>query len=116
MASEGDLLGRSNEDRLRGQEWWLAVLSERGQMDAAVTEAAVYRPVRDVMHAPVITIGQDAPLHEVAEMLRLHGIKRLPVLHGGRMVGIVSRANLLRVVEGIPEAPGRGTRRTGSPA
>jgi len=106
MVSEGDLFGRSNGDRLRGQEWWLAVLSEPGQMDAAVTEAAVFRPVRDFMHAPVITIGQDAPLHEVAEMLRVHGIKRLPVMHGGRMVGIVSRANLLRVVEGIPETPG----------
>jgi len=106
MVSEGDLLGRSNEDWLRGQEWWLAVLSEPGQRDAAVTEADVVRPVRDVMHAPVITIGQDAPLHEVAEMLRVHGIKRLPVMHGGRMVGIVSRADLLRVVEGIPEIPG----------
>ncbi len=106
MVSEGDLLGRSNEDRLRGQEWWLAILSEPGQMDAPVTEAAVFRPVRDVMHAPVITIGQDAPLHVVAEMLRTHGIKRLPVMHGGRMVGIVSRANLLRVVGGIPETPG----------
>ncbi len=105
MVSEGDLLGRSREDRLRGQEWWLAVLSEPGQADAAVMEAAVSRPVRDVMHAPVVTIGQDAPLHEVAEMLRVHNVKRLPVMRGDKMVGIVSRADLLRVVEGMPEPP-----------
>ena len=103
MVSEGDLLGRSDEDRLRGQEWWLAVLAKPGHLEAAVTEAAVLRPVRDVMHAPVVTISQDAPLREVAELLRQHGFKRLPVMQGGRMVGIVSRGDLLRVVEGLPK-------------
>jgi len=105
VVSEGDLLGRNDEDRERGQEWWLTLLSKRGEIETAVTEAAVVRPALDVMHTPVVTISQDAPLHEVAEMLRIYGIKRLPVVHDGRMVGIFSRADLLRVVEGIPDAP-----------
>ena len=90
MVSEGDLLGRSDEDRLAGQEWWLAIMSKPGQMEAAVTEAAVIRPVRDVMHVPVVTIAAEASVRETAEMLRTHGIKRLPVMRSGRMVGIVS--------------------------
>ena len=104
MVSEGDLLGRSSEDRLAGQEWWLAIMSKPGQMEAALTEAAVIRPVRDVMHIPVVTITAEASVREAAEMLRTHGIKRLPVMHGGRMVGIVSRADLLRAIEHIPNA------------
>ena len=102
MVSEGDLLGRSAEDRLAGQEWWLAILSREGQTAAAVTAAAVARPIRDVMQAPVVTVADDAPVHAVADLLRTHGIKRLPVMHEGRMVGIVTRADLLRVVEATP--------------
>ena len=102
MVSEGDLLGRGAEDRLAGQEWWLAILSREGQTAAAITAAAVARPIRDVMQAPVITVADDAPVHAVADLLRTHGIKRLPVTHDGRMVGIVTRADLLRVVEAMP--------------
>lgn len=104
MVSEGDLLGRSEEDRLAGQEWWLAILSKPGQTEAAVTEARAVRPVRDVMHAPVVTIAADAPLREVALTLRANGVKRVPVMRDGRMVGIVSRADVLRAVEAIPDA------------
>ncbi len=107
MVSEGDLLGRSDGDRLAGQEWWLAIMAKPGQMEAAVTEAAVVRPVRDVMHVPVVTIAAEAPVREAAEMLRTHGIKRLPVMRGGRMVGIVSRADLLRAIESAPDAARR---------
>ena len=111
IVSEGDLLGRSAEDRLAGQEWWLAILSREGQTTAAITAAAVARPIRDVMQAPVITVADDTPVHAVADLLRTHGIKRLPVTHSGRMVGIVTRADLLRVVEATP--PPLGARPAG---
>ena len=103
IVSEGDLLGRSEEDRLAGQEWWLAILSKPGQTEAAVTEMAAVRLVRDVMHAPVVTIAAEAPVREVVQMLRANGIKRVPVMRDGRMVGIVSRADVLRAVEAIPD-------------
>ena len=50
------------------------------------------------MRAPVLTIEEQAPLHEIAEMLKVHDIKRLPVMHGDRMVGIVSRSDLVRAM------------------
>jgi len=104
IISEGDLLGRSDGDRLAGQEWWLAILSGTGQMDAAVTAAAGGRRVRDVMHAPVVTVEAETPLRAVAELLRVNAIKRVPVMRAGRMVGIVSRADLLRALETAPAA------------
>ena len=100
IVSEGDLLGRSAEDRLAGHEWWLAILQQPGQADAAVTEAATARLVADVMHGPVVTVGTDTPVRDVALLLRAQGIKRAPVMRGNRMVGIVSRADLLRAIEG----------------
>ena len=102
MVSEGDLLGRSNADRLTGQEWWLAMLSGPGHTEAAATEAAAGRTVRDVMHTPIVTIDEDASVQDTATLLRTQGIKRLPVMRNGEMVGIVARADLIRVVEAIP--------------
>jgi hypothetical protein len=56
------------------------------------------QPVQQVMRAPALTIEASAPLHEIAEMLKVYDIKRLPVMRGDRMVGIVSRSDLVRVM------------------
>lgn len=107
MVSEGDLLGRAEGDRLAGRDWWLSLMAEPG---SAVPATAATRTVEEVMHAPVLTIAPDTPLSEVAALLRAHMIKRLPVMQDGRVVGIVSRADLVRVVAGMrlpPPAPPR---------
>jgi hypothetical protein len=62
------------------------------------------RPVRDVMSAPLISIAPDAPVQEIAETLQAHRIKRLPVIKDGRVLGVVSRVDLLCVVESVPRA------------
>lgn len=94
MVSEGDLLGRNDADRIARRDWWLALLKD-GQPLAQPLELLVARPVEHVMRAPVLTIEARAPLHEIAEMLRIYDIKRLPVLQADRMVGIVSRSDLV---------------------
>ena len=48
------------------------------------------------MTTPVVTVDEDTELNEIAELLAAHCIKRVPVVRGGRVVGIVSRADLLR--------------------
>ena len=50
------------------------------------------------MRAPVLTIDARAPLHEIAEMLKVYDIKRLPVMQEDRVVGIVSRSDLVRAM------------------
>ncbi len=97
MVSEGDLIGRSDIDQVARRDWWLALLTDiQPQTESFAALGA--RPVEQVMRAPVLTIEARAPLHEIAEMLKVYDIKRLPVVRGERMVGIVSRSDLVRAV------------------
>ena len=54
--------------------------------------------VADVMTTNVVTVTEDAPLGRVAALMEEHGIKRVPVMRKGSLVGIVSRADLLRAI------------------
>ena len=54
------------------------------------------RRVGDVMTRDVVTVGEDATLGEVAALMVKHDVKRLPVVASGKVVGIVSRADLLQ--------------------
>jgi len=102
MVSEGDLLGRNDADRLARRDWWLSLLKEGRPLDESF-EALAARPVDEVMRAPVMRIEMGAALQEIAEALQLHDIKRLPVMRGDRLVGIVSRSDLVRAL--AAEAP-----------
>ena len=104
MVSEGDLLGRNDADRVARRDWWLALLGD-GQPLAEPLEALAARPVEQVMRAPVMTIEAEAPLHEIAEMFRVYDIKRLPVMRGGRIAGIVSRSDLVRAMAATVPQP-----------
>jgi CBS domain-containing protein len=109
MVSEGDLLGRNDADRVARRDWWLALLGD-AQPLAEPLEALVARPVEQVMRAPVMTIEAQAPLHEIAEMLRVYDIKRLPVMRGGRIAGIVSRSDLVRAMAAmVPPRAAKGS-------
>jgi CBS domain-containing protein len=101
MVSEGDLLGRNDADRLARRDWWLTILKDGKPALSELFDTLVARPVEEVMCAPVMTIEARAPLHEVAEMLRAYDIKRLPVMLAGRMVGIVSRSDLVRAMASV---------------
>ncbi|WP_095087765.1 CBS domain-containing protein [Mesorhizobium sophorae] len=54
--------------------------------------------VGDAMTHDPITIDEEAPLTQVAKLMQERGIKRIPVTRAGELVGIVSRADLLRVI------------------
>ena len=101
MVSEGDLLGRNDADRLARRDWWLTMLKDAQSPPPEPLDLLVARSVEEVMRAPVMTIEARAPLHEVAEMLRAYDIKRLPVMRAGRMVGIVSRSDLVRAMASV---------------
>ena len=97
MVSEGDLIGRGASEREARRDWWLEMLAEGTQLSPTFL-AAVRTTVRQVMIAPVVTVGEDALIDEVARLLEAHRIKRVPVVRDGRLVGIVSRADLLRAL------------------
>jgi len=107
IVSEGDLMRRTELGTGGGRSWWLDLLSS----DAALADDYVKthgRTAKDVMTRPVITVDEAADLKEVAGLLESRHIKRVPVLRDGKLVGIVSRADIIRGLiaggEGWPRA------------
>src|SRR5262245_6395393 len=100
MVSEGDLLGRNEADRNARRDWWLTLLAEGEALspDFLATLRTPEQCAHDVMTTPVISVVEDTELAEIASLLITHRIKRVPVLRGGCIVGIVSRADLLRTI------------------
>lgn len=102
MVSDGDVIGRSQTERETRHEWWLALLAE-GEPLSPKFLSSVRRPeqtARDVMSKPAITVDEDTDVGEIARLLQSHRITRVPVVRDGKMVGIVSRENLLRTLAG----------------
>lgn len=97
VISEGDLLRRVETGTERKQSWWLDMLvsNEEKSRDYLKSHAV---HVRDVMTKDVITIEEDTPVSEIAGIIEENRIKRVPVLRGERLIGIVSRADIIRVL------------------
>ena len=105
LITEGDLLRRT-ELGTSG-----LILDAGGSQNNAAREFVRSRSwkVGDVMSPQVITVYEDTPVQKVAMLLGVHRIKRLPVMRNGRLVGVVSRADLLKVVAaGKPEPEVKG--------
>lgn len=97
VVSEGDLIGHAAATGEQRRSWWLSALmnDSASARDYAKTHG---RTARDVMTSAVITIAETATLAEIAKTLERHRIKRVPVLREGKLVGIVSRGNLLQAL------------------
>jgi CBS domain-containing protein len=97
IVSEGDLVHRSEISTQRRRPWWL-VLMAGDEGSAAEYIKAHAKRVADIMTKKVIIAAPDTPLHEIAETLEKYGVKRLPIVRAGELVGIVSRANLVQAI------------------
>lgn len=97
IISEGDLLRRAEVGTEKRRSWWLQALTSSDRLaDEFVRSHA--RKVTDVMTRQVITAGPDTPISEIATLLEKNGIKRVPIVMAGKVVGIVSRANLIQAL------------------
>ena len=92
MVSEGDLVRRTETGINVRRSWWLSLLAD-DRAEAFVKSHGTR--ARDVMTREVVSVSENASLEEVATLLERHRIKRVPVVHDGKLAGIVSRANLL---------------------
>lgn len=93
------LVRRSELGTASDGSWWLKALAEGAALDYVKAHALA---VRDVMTSPVISVRRSTPLSEVARLMEERHVKRLPVLDAGRLVGIVSRADLVRALAAGP--------------
>lgn len=84
----------------------LPVCDENHCVIGIVTEADILgrttgqETVADIMKAPVFTVVEETPLQEIAVLLTEKKIKRVPVVTEGKLVGIVSRADVVRALAG----------------
>ncbi|HDR9512049.1 histidine kinase [Burkholderia cepacia] len=98
IISEGDLVRRVEIGTgARRRSWWLELLaSSRELASQYVKEHA--QTVKDLMSINVVTVDEDTPLSEVAELLERYRIKRVPVVKNDKVTGLVSRADLVRAL------------------
>ncbi|RAI45359.1 CBS domain-containing protein [Rhodoplanes roseus] len=97
IVSEGDLLRRAESGTGHERSWWLKLLMGREVLAAEYVKEHARRAA-DVMTRELVTATPDTPVAEIASLLERNRIKRVPILQGGKLVGIVSRANLLHAL------------------
>ncbi len=108
IVTEGDLLRRDELGTERRRSWWLRLIASPGRQAADFTRTHG-RKVSDVMTHDVISVNVDAPLEEIVALMEEHRVKRVPVLEGNRVVGVVSRADLLRALSVAARERGAAT-------
>jgi CBS domain-containing protein len=97
MVTEGDFLRRGELGTQRQRPRWLEFLLGPGQLAAEYVRSSAQK-VGEIMTIEPKTITPETPLDEVVSLMERHRIKRLPVVQDGKLVGIVSRANLLHAL------------------
>jgi CBS domain-containing protein len=97
IVTEGDLLRRAETGTERRRSPWSEWFSANSRLAAEYIKSHARR-VEDIMTPEVVSVGQSATLGEIAELMETKRIKRVPVVHDGKIVGIVSRADLLQVL------------------
>lgn len=97
LVSESDLMRRGEIRSEKRYPWWRELITSDLRKSAEFLRSNG-RLVADVMSHDVVTAHGRMTLREVAELMERHRIKRLPVIDGHRLVGIVSRSDMLRAL------------------
>ena len=95
VLTEGDLLRRAETGTAGDQPGWLAGILRPGRT-AQQYVATHGRRVGDVMTTEVIAVTEDTSLADAVDLMQRHRVRRLPVLRDGKLLGVVSRADLVR--------------------
>jgi CBS domain-containing protein len=108
VSENGDLLGVVSEADLirwhdggsQKQAWWLHMLAEGFPLSPDYLDyvRSEQEKVRGVMSTELITVKPETPVSDVAALFAEKAIKRVPVVNGGKLVGIVSRGDLIKVL------------------
>ena len=104
IVSEGDLIGHAAIVGEHHRSWWLSLFADE-RVTARDYVKAHGRTARDVMTTDVVSVEETATLAEIAGTLHRDRIKRVPVVRGGKLVGIVTRGNLLKALATLKTEP-----------
>src|SRR5215470_8741383 len=100
VLSEADLIHRAELGTEKHRPWWLEAVTG-GSTLAEEFAKSHGKKVREVMTGGVISVAEDTPLSEIAALFERKRIKRVPVVKDGKLVGIVSRSNLIQALASI---------------
>jgi CBS domain-containing protein len=104
ILSEGDLLRRAELGTETKRAHWLEFLLSGGRLAESYAHSHGRR-AGEVMTAKVVTIPEDADLSEAVDLMLKRNVKRLPVLRGESVVGVISRSDLLKgLLASLPKA------------
>jgi CBS domain-containing protein len=78
------------------------VAAKNGKIVGIVSEADIVgkkgKDVKSIMSKKVISVNEETPVEEIAQLMTVHKIKRLPVMRGDQVVGVVSRADIVSAI------------------
>jgi CBS-domain-containing membrane protein len=103
ILSEGDFLRRRETQTERKRSRWLEFLIGPGKLAAEYTHSHGGK-VAEVMTTDVHTVTEDTALEDIVELMERHQIKRVPVMSGDKVVGIVTRSNLMHAMVSLARA------------
>ena len=101
VVSEGDLLRRAELGTQKRRGAWLTFFTGTATLAEDYVRAQG-ELARDVMSRRVVTVAPGTGLAEIADVMEERRVRRVPVVDGGKLVGIVSRSNLLRALASTP--------------
>jgi CBS domain-containing protein len=100
IVSQGDFIRRAEIGTQRKRGRWLKFLVGPGRAASEFVQERG-RKVGEIMTPEPCTVTEDATLEDIVELMERNNVKRLPVMRGDRLVGIVTRSNLLQAVAGL---------------
>jgi predicted transcriptional regulator len=109
VVTEGDFLRRPEIDTERRRAGWREALWGPSEAAKGYVHSHGVK-VKDVMTQNPVSVAEDIPLDKVVQLMESHSVKRLPVMRGGKLIGIISRANLMRALVSIHRAADRAAK------
>ena len=105
VVSEADFVRRPELATTKRRSWWLAYVADpQGGAEDFIRSHG--QSAGEIMHRGIVAVGPDAELAKVAELLERRKVKRVFVIDGGTVVGVITRSDFVRAVAGAARHPG----------
>lgn len=103
IVSETDLLHRAETGTVKRRKWWIGLFLDKDMLARDFIKSHGHTAA-DVMSRYVVSISDNAALAEVADVLDVNDLKRVPVMREGKLVGMITRGDLVRALASPPQA------------
>jgi CBS domain-containing protein len=100
ILSEADLMHRVEIGTEKRRPWWQEAVTGAGTLAEEFAKSHG-KKVGEIMTSEVVAVSEETPLSEIATLFERKRIKRVPVTEGGKLVGVVSRSNLIQALASV---------------